>query len=471
MMGIVLIYDLIHRLQVAEIFYSDSGILSRDYFLKYMAHPWSFSFLFLNGTLTYIYFFFFLYFIITCFFILGFHTKLSTILLWIFTVSLHDRNWWVLNAGDDIVRIYLLICIFLPLGAAFSIDANKAKGIDTSKTHYNLWGFAFYFQLAIVYFSTFFYKDSPEWRSDFSATEYALGLDTFLSYFGSFFREASTLLKGLTMFSIYGEIICPLILMFGFILFKYGYISKLLAILFGLSFHSGLILMMTLGDFPFFCIAYWVGLLPREFWSKVREKFQYLFFKNNFSPKWISKFNIFEFKINISNRLTPPLSMMSNMIALVFLFSITQWNIAEFYPKKFEDKEYLRWPARTLHTFQKWSMFAPFPYSHNEWLSMPSEFEDGQIRDVMDYGYKGVKTRPDFKVVTGVNSLTKKFLSVIFEDEQALEQFAFYNCRKFNIEKNRMKSFTIMRYRQAVTLKEMEPAPVEEIKAWNHDCY
>ncbi len=468
-MGLVILYDIFHRVQVADLFYSDSGVLSRDYFLKYMAHPWSFSLLFFNGTLTFSYLYFFVYFLITCFFIIGFKTKFITIMLWIFTVSLHDRNWWVLNAGDDILRIYLLICIFLPMGAIWSVDSlkeNREKIINYS----SLWSFAFYFQIAIIYFSTFFYKDSPEWRSDFSATEYALGLDTFLSYFGSFFREASTILQGLTLYSIIGEIVCPVLLMLGFIFYSYAFIPKILAIIFGLSFHCGLIVMMTLGDFPFFCVAYWLGLLPNEFWAKMFKKYPKLVFKQGFFRRF-SFLNFFEFKIHLSKKVTKCLKWASNLTALIFLFSIVQWNLAEFYPKKFEKLEYLRWPARTLHTFQKWSMFAPFPYSHNEWLSMPSVFEDGETRDVMDYGYKGTDSRPDFKVVNGVNSLTKKFLSVIFEDKEALEQFAFYNCRRFNKDKNRMKSFSIIRYRQAVTLKDMDIAPVDKENAWNHDCY
>jgi len=471
-MGLILIYDICHRFQVAQMFYSDAGVLTRDHFLKYIAHPWSFSLLFLNGSLTFTYIYFFIYFIFTCFFIIGFQTKFSTILLWIFTVSSHDRNWWVLNAGDDIFRIYLLICIFLPIGATYSVDSLKKKSNPPFQVS-NLWSFSYFFQLAIIYFSTYFYKNSPEWKTDFSATEYALGLDTFLSNFGSIFREVPSVLKGLTIYSIYGEIICPLLLMFGFVFYRYSIFSKIAAILFGLSFHVGLIIMMALGDFPFFCIGYWLGILPTEFWTYLFKKYPSLslLLENKWLSSKLKKLNFIEVKINIKSNSHKCLKLFRNSVALIFLFSIIQWNLAEFFPKKLEKFEYLRWPARSLHTFQKWSMFSPYPYSHNEWLSMPSVFENGEVKDVMNYGYKGTDVRPGFKALNGVNSLTKKFLTVMFEDKEALEQFAFYNCRKFNLKKNRMKNFSIIRYRQAVTLKGEPEKNVEKILAWNHDCY
>ena len=55
-------------------------------------------------------------------FIIGYRTRMSTILLWLMTLSLQNRNLHILHGGDVLMRILLLFSIFLPLSDCYSVD-------------------------------------------------------------------------------------------------------------------------------------------------------------------------------------------------------------------------------------------------------------------------------------------------------------------------------------------------------------
>jgi len=563
-MGIFLIYDIVRRLPYAKIFYSDEGVLPRGYFLEHLGHSWSASLMFINGTIYFTYFYFFIYLILAFLFVLGCKTRLVTFLLWIFTLSLHDRNWDVLNAGDDIVRMYLLIACFLPMGARYSIDNALRVKKDDESQYSSIWVFAYYLQIALIYFTTFLFKTGKEWRVDYTATEYALGLNNFASYIGAFLRDFPGLLKSLTIISIYGELICPILLMFGFIFLRKSHWPKNIASFFGVFFHVGLIFLMTLGSFPFFCVACWLAFVPSEVWNRFLAKKnistkQELYFdgdcsfclkmtkiiheflmlekisikkaqenqkafaimtdenswvlnkkkkfytgivvivellENSKLPTMFKKFftlvfsnplSSFIYKVIAKNRmiaskattsLTPPREfkkdgILSMSIGLVLIFSLIYWNFKFFSPSIKKNLAIFKHSTRLFHSYQKWSMFSPYPYSHNQWYAMPAEFKDGSKRDIFNYNYQGGEGKPGFQRLAYMNSMVKKYLSNIGKNKKKdrLEQFAKYNCRKFNSNGRNLYSFKIIKYRQRVTLKSMEEAPVSEKVVWDHKCY
>ncbi len=455
-MGVFIIYDILHRLPVLKIFYSDQGILTRSFFINDLSHPWSFSLLLLNGHPIFTYFFFATYALLAILFIFGVKPRLIAFLLWVFTISIHDRNWWVLNGGDDILKLYLFLLIFIP----------SSKN-DETKLNYSIWTFAYFFQVFLIYFTTVIFKSSPEWRSDFTATELALGLDNFVSYIGVYLRNFPSLLKTLTIFSIGGEFIFSILLILGFLFFKKSYLIRYICVLWGLSFHSGLILLMTLGDFAFFCLAMWIALLPSQFWSSHLSRLPQKIINSLDSLK--SKYSFFDFRTK--KNLKIKFKHVASVIGVFYILSIGYWNVKELYEDKAPEIKILTMSTRILHAFQRWSMFAPYPYSHNEWLSIIAKDPNGREKETMDYGYLGGAKEPGYKVQTWNNSLFKKFLSVIAEDEQASQEFAFYHCRRLNKENNKYKSIQIIRYRKKVTLKFEPEADIQSSIEWEQNCF
>ena len=51
--------------------------------------------------------------------LVGFRTRTATAICWLLTVSLHARNAFVLDAGDDLLRSMLFWSLFLPLGLRY----------------------------------------------------------------------------------------------------------------------------------------------------------------------------------------------------------------------------------------------------------------------------------------------------------------------------------------------------------------
>ena len=48
---------------------------------------------------------------------------INQLLCWIFIVSLHARNVLILSGADDTLRLSLVFCMVLPLGARYSVDS------------------------------------------------------------------------------------------------------------------------------------------------------------------------------------------------------------------------------------------------------------------------------------------------------------------------------------------------------------
>lgn len=62
--------------------------------------------------------------------LLGVRTRVATVARWLLLVSLHTRNPYLLPAGDTLLRLYLFWAMFLPLGAACSMN----RALDRSGT-------------------------------------------------------------------------------------------------------------------------------------------------------------------------------------------------------------------------------------------------------------------------------------------------------------------------------------------------
>jgi len=60
-------------------------------------------------------------------FIIGFQTRIATILLYILQTSMIHRNLSVVNGEDLVFRMVLLYCCFLPLGDYWSVDSRLRK--------------------------------------------------------------------------------------------------------------------------------------------------------------------------------------------------------------------------------------------------------------------------------------------------------------------------------------------------------
>ena len=111
----------------------------------------------------------------------GFFTRASTIVVFLCLTSIHQRNLYINHGGDTFLRIAGFFLIFAPAGAAFSLD--RLIRIRRGKEPLELqprspWALRMIqFELALVYFSSFWWKSMGAPWIEGTALYYVLHLE------------------------------------------------------------------------------------------------------------------------------------------------------------------------------------------------------------------------------------------------------------------------------------------------------
>lgn len=146
--------------------------------------------------------------------LVGYRTRLATIVCWLLMVSLHARNKFLLDAGDDLLRSMLFWSLFLPLGMRYSVDALKKRGSDPQVV-VSPASAGLLLQFACVYFFAGWFKSDEVWKNG-TAIEYALGQTQWIRPAGEFLRQYPELLRYLTRSIVWFEIVAPFCLFIPF---------------------------------------------------------------------------------------------------------------------------------------------------------------------------------------------------------------------------------------------------------------
>jgi hypothetical protein len=108
--------------------------------------------------------------------ILGYHTRLASLLVFIGILSLERRNPFVTNAGDGLIRVIAFYLMLTPAGAALSLDRRR-----TARDHFwefprlPVWGLRMMqIQLSIVYLAGLWGKLQGTTWNDGTAVSYAM---------------------------------------------------------------------------------------------------------------------------------------------------------------------------------------------------------------------------------------------------------------------------------------------------------
>lgn len=205
--------------------------------------------------------------------LIGFKSRLASILTWFFVISLIARNPMVVTGGYVIFRLGLFWAMFLPLGARWSVDSalnriaeNPSKIMDNRFLSPSTIGIIV--QVIATYVFAGFHKNDPIWDKDFTGIYYSLHIDQFATEFGKFLLNFPSLLELNTMFVVYVQ-------RYGVILFlipvKNNYF-KVLGILVFSFFHVGLNLSMNIGWFQIIAMVMLVIFIPPETWNFIHKK-------------------------------------------------------------------------------------------------------------------------------------------------------------------------------------------------------
>lgn len=264
--ALLIIVDLINRARDLRAHYTDWGVMPRGTLLEEFARSSYLSLHLINGLPLFQVVLFVVAGLLALGLLIGYRTRLMTVLSWILLISLQSRNPMVLQAGDVVLRMYLFWGMFLPLGASYSVDSAFNNSTQAKPTRIlSAASVAILLQVFMVYFFTAVLKDHPRWWVDGTAIYYALSIDQFTTPLGHYVLQFEKLLQVLTIFVIYLEFYGPFI---AFTPILTGPIRTVTAFAF-MGLHVGFIFFMKLGLFPYISIIGWFLFLPTWFWDRI----------------------------------------------------------------------------------------------------------------------------------------------------------------------------------------------------------
>jgi hypothetical protein len=192
---------------------------------------------------------------------LGYRTRLATIACWALMVSLHARLPGVLNAGDTLVRAILFWSMFLPLGAAWSLDARR-RGPPRQALAFSAASVAFIVQLAIIYWVAGIAKWNDDWFSG-DALVNTFGFGLYSQPLGRAMVDYPALTRWIGRSVVWMELLGPFVLFSSWATARW----RMLAVVCCSIFHLAIAATITVGMFPFSAVACWMAMLPSEFWD------------------------------------------------------------------------------------------------------------------------------------------------------------------------------------------------------------
>jgi Vitamin K-dependent gamma-carboxylase len=286
---------------------------------------------------------------------LGWRTRLATFVSWLLLTSLQYRNPALVFGGDVMLRMLLFWGLFLPLGARWSVDANRRPPSDS---YASVASFALIVQVGLVYVFSALNRTGPTWW-DGRALHDALHFDQFASGVGIWLRGHEAWLPPMTYAAIWFEALGALLAVAPI---ATGPLRTLAVALF-LGFHATLGALFQIGLFPAVFAVAWIGLLPTWFWDRV-------------APR--------------TRRARPPLrasalaqALAAAALALVLLANFASLRVDPLTPRA--SRWYER-PAEWLYVDQLWGLFSPDPPLYDGWYVFLGVQADGAEVDPFWHG-------------------------------------------------------------------------------------
>lgn len=252
--ALVVITDLFIRAGDLEAHYTDKGIWPIEVIRNFGWNPGYWSIHALSGNALWQTVFFIVHGAFALLLLIGYKTRFATVCLLLLTISLHNRNLFIQQAGDDLLRLVLLWGIFLPWHARFSVDAKHYKRLP-SIVPGNL---GYLLLIASVYFFSAMLKTSEEWRSEGSAVYYALSLEQLRLPAGDILYRYPSVMKYFTFYVFYLELLIPFLILWPS---KKG-TPRLVGVFLLIILHLGIGLTLYVGLFFFIGIVTAIGMLP-----------------------------------------------------------------------------------------------------------------------------------------------------------------------------------------------------------------
>lgn len=395
--GLVLLLDLGVRATDLEAHYANMGVLPLHALFQYAWDPYFVSLHAISGLWQVQAVLFLMAAVFAFFLLVGYRTRLATVVSWLLLLSLQNRNTLISQAGDDLLRMLLFWAIFMPWGRFYSFDAQTNPDKNPATTHFSAASAAYLVQIILVYVCTALLKNSPEWHLHGTALYYALSLDQILLPAGKLIYPYPLLLKYLTLSTYYIELYLPFLLLVP--VFTPFFRLVVVGVLAG--FQLGISLTLFVGLFYLINLVSLLGLLPPVAlnWFEARvlpylQNVGYRFRRFRFRvPAFI---HVQWPKLPLAFKDQWPI-IRESLVGLVLLYVIW-WNASDLPQVTHKMPADSRWFGTLLRLDQHWGMFAPEVFKDDGWYILEGTTGAAQVIDINRQG-KPVTTRKPAAVV------------------------------------------------------------------------
>jgi len=371
-LGLVVLADLAVRARDLHALYTDAGLLPRSDALALFAwlHAWPLCVHMIGGSLWSQALLFLLAGVAAAALVVGYRTRLATVVTWLLTASVQLRNPFIGAGYDALIRMLLFWGCFLPLGARMSVDGARQPARATAWV--SVASAALLAQVIIVYASAGFTKwVQPAWH-DGSAL---------LAIFDDQFRVTAT---GLLLARAPGIArplarIVPIVEMGGAALLLAPFGPVRTAVVLALCAMNGLFgLCLEIGLFPWIATVALLGLLPPSLWERPAVE------------AWVVQ-PLERAARSLASRLpaVAPVPLRRGLsvdaVSAIFLSFVLVWSVGVVRDSSYRAPSWIDWLGSTFFLQQDWRMFS-VPPTRTGWIVIPARLADGREIDLASAG-------------------------------------------------------------------------------------
>lgn len=449
--GIILLLDLFIRSLSIKAFFTDEGVLPISILKQYNWSAAYFSFHTISGDLWWQILLFIINAACIVLLIIGYRARVFTFICWVFLTSLQNRNPFIVQGGDDLLRILLFWAIFLPWGERYSIQ--KKSNYPTN--YFSIANVGYILLPCSIFFFSALLKTSPEWRSEGTAIYYALSLDQIRLPLGSFIYMFPNLMTVLTFIVFYIELLAPIFIILPFVSNK----IRTFGIICYIALFIGIASTLYVGLFYIIGIVSLIGMFPSSWMNWFETKL----YKDKTAVALTESEN------------TPTLFYKSSLyiknyfIAAVILFCLMMnlGSVREF-PYALDSKvvEY----GKILRLEQNWGMFSPYILKDDGWFVYSGFNQKHQYIDIKHNKDSVSFDKPMPVVCEFESDRWRKFQeNYTFNNNNYMRPYyCKYLINKWNKEHpdNRISDLTIF-FMKETSLPDYETKPTEKIAVCN----
>lgn len=429
-LALIILIDLVHRAGDIGLFYTDRGAYPIAAYESTYAQYTGYSLHALSGDLWFQQLMFVVAGLFAVAFLFGYRTRLVGFVSFVLLFSLHARNPAVLNGGDRLFRVLLLIALLAPLGERWSFDALRR---GRARSHVVSFGTAVVLlQPVVVFTSNAILKHRGETWYSGEALEIALLNDTMRVHIGNTLIEYPSLLTVLN----YGWVL----LLAGstlFLLATVGWLRALAALAY-LSAFVGMLTTTAVGLFPLVLMASVLPYLTTPFWDALAKRVPSEWSDRLPDREQLGPFSRPPVERRLQQRLRErgypmlveyPRSLLTmlGLMVLVWMLLFAATDVTSHDVPDEIDYSHL--------DQQSWGLYAPDPTEGYTWYVVEAELADGSTVDALSNGEADFDRPPDGSAAYETFR-HRKFMGLVWDssrnetDPQIAEQYGVWACNQ-----------------------------------------